>query len=196
MKPIHHRRCLALEGQRQGLVEVFKGSNRVTEVSVFKGSGHFSSDFRRFARMSDSESETDATDVDAMSSSGGASTGTDIEGCETVSDIGSSSSDADASTYSACFSSSTTSDDDLPNWAAIRRQVRQLGCCTRLLSSGTSLNSPRCYFTLKLRNDPLETHKLNALQKAHVSGWGHAMLCRTGLSEVNRLGSCPKSHFT
>ena len=86
-----------------------------------------------------SESESVPTDVDAMSSSSDSDESTDVEGCESA-DIDSSSSDSCASTYSACFSSSTTSNDDLPVWASIRRKVLQLGRYFKLLYSNSLPN--------------------------------------------------------
>ena len=80
----------------------------------------------------DESAESAATDVDALSSSeGGSCSDTDIQGYESGSvDSYSDSDDSDASTYSKLYASSTTSTDDLPNWAAIKRRVLQLGCCT------------------------------------------------------------------
>ncbi|OLP75981.1 hypothetical protein AK812_SmicGene44142 [Symbiodinium microadriaticum] len=68
-----------------------------------------------------STSESAATDVDAISSSGESSTATDIEGHESDYPSDSYSEGGSDSEYSKCFASSTTSDDGLLDWQAIRR---------------------------------------------------------------------------
>ena len=79
-----------------------------------------------------STSESAATDVDAISSSGESSTATDIEGHESDYPSDSYSEGGSDSEYSKCFASSTTSDDGLLDWQAIRRQALQLGYYTQL----------------------------------------------------------------
>ncbi|CAE7786109.1 nlaIVM [Symbiodinium microadriaticum] len=112
--------------------------------------------------MSSDDSSVD-TDVDALESTDESSSATDLQAVDESYSGADSSSSSDGtlseSAYSQCFSSSTTSTDDLPNWRQIRRQALR---------------------------DPVEQQLLDPIQKMYVCGWGKDMLARTGMKNAVR----------